>query len=171
MAEQHPQKKDKGAYATIAKDQGIAYLNWRSAEFVFGQTVQRFFSSPTYQKAIFRGLITCSGGLTESTMKASQKALFEHLSAMKSDSVQKRAFLGIFIEILQENPKNDLVSIPLMKTVETLLGSDYLSGEELVPELMQVHALCVAECNKCKNIAKLTAGVGVFSNMLGYKDS
>ena len=78
--------------------------------------------------------------------------------------------MRIFIEILHENSRNDLVSIPLMKTIETLLGSDYLSSNDVVPELLEIHALSVAECTKCKNIAKLTAGVGVFSNMLGYQD-
>jgi len=103
-------------------------------------------------------------------MKASQKALFEFLSKMKGDAAKKSEFLRVFIQIFEENGRNDLVTIPLMKTIETLLGSDYLSEPELVPEMLQLHALCVAECNKCKGIAKLTAGVSVFSNMLGFTD-
>lgn len=57
-----------------------------------------------------------------------------------------------------------------MKTIETLLASDYLSEPELIPQMAEIHALCVAECNKCKNIGKLTAGVGVFANMLSFED-
>jgi tubulin-specific chaperone D len=168
MAEQSV-KKDKGAYATMAADQGIAYLPWRSADFVFKQ-VQRFFGSKTYQKSILRGLVTCSGGLTESTMKASQKSLFEYLSKMNGKPEEKRAFVRILIKIFEESQKNDLFTIPLMKTIETLLGSDYLSDPELVPEMLEIHAMCVVECNKCKAIAKLVAGVGVFANMLNYQD-
>merc|ERR1712147_188115 len=36
--------------------------------------------------------------------------------------------------------------------------------------MMEIHALCVAECNKCKVIGKLTAGVGVFANLLTFQD-
>jgi Tubulin folding cofactor D C terminal len=61
---------DGGAISTMAHDHGIGYLAWRSAEFVFSQ-IQIFFPNPVYNIAIFRGLITCSGGLSESTLKAS----------------------------------------------------------------------------------------------------
>ena len=55
-----------------------------------------------------------------------------------------------------------------MKTIEILLASDYLSEPELVVDLVEIHALCVAECNKSKSITKLLAGVGVFANMLTF---
>lgn len=57
----------------------IAYLPWRNADFVFS-SLSNFFDSPTYSTAIFKGLITSSGGLTESTLKASSNSLFEYLS-------------------------------------------------------------------------------------------
>lgn len=169
LQEQGHGKDTKGAYATMAADQGIAYLAWRSADFVFSH-IKIFFDSPTYQKAILSGLITCSGGLTESTMKASQKSLFEFLSKMSGKPEEKKTFLKIFIKIFEENSKNDLVTIPLLKTIETLLGSDYLSDPELVSVMLELHALSVVECNKCKSISKLTAAVSVFANMLNFQD-
>ena len=57
-----------------------------------------------------------------------------------------------------------------MKTVEVLLASDYLSDVALVPDLLELHALCVQECNKSKVIVKLMAAIGVFANMLAYQD-
>jgi hypothetical protein len=57
-----------------------------------------------------------------------------------------------------------------MKTVETLLSSDYLSDPKLGKELCGLHTLCVAECSKSKSIVKLLASVGVFSNMLLIHD-
>ena len=57
-----------------------------------------------------------------------------------------------------------------MKTVEVLLASDYLSDVALVPDLLELHALCVQECNKSKVIVKLMAAIGVFANMLPYQD-
>jgi hypothetical protein len=53
----------------------IGYLQWRNAEFVF-QSIMPFFDSPTYSLSILKGLITSSGGLTESTLKASSNSLF-----------------------------------------------------------------------------------------------
>ena len=66
--------------------------------------------------------------------------------------------------------KDERVTIPLMKTIEMLLESDYLSEDELCPQLKQIHALTVKECNKSKNIVKLMGSVGVFTNMLSFKD-
>ena len=60
--------------------------------------------------------------------------------------------------------------MPLMKTVEMLLASDYLPESELSVELSKVHALVVSECNKSKNIVKLIASIGVFAGMLTYQD-
>jgi len=57
-----------------------------------------------------------------------------------------------------------------MKTIEILLESGYLSENELVGELRKLHELTVQECSKSKNIVKLMGSVGVFANMLSYKD-
>jgi hypothetical protein len=65
--------------STKVADDGIGYLPWRSAQFVF-DSVKRFFDSEIYSISILKGLITSSGGLTESTLKASNNSLFEHLS-------------------------------------------------------------------------------------------
>ena len=65
----------------MTADDGIAYLPWRNAEFVFN-SIKPFFDTDAYSASIMKGLITSSGGLTESTLKASQKSLFEHLQGM-----------------------------------------------------------------------------------------
>ena len=57
-----------------------------------------------------------------------------------------------------------------MKTIEMLLESDYLSENELCADHKRVHALTVQECSKSKNIVKLMGSVGVFTNMLSFKD-
>jgi len=76
-------------------------------------------------------LITSSGGLTESTLKASSNSLFEYLSSMGKDKENglnnKKRFMSKLISIFQENLKDERVTIPLMKTIEMLLTSDYLS--------------------------------------------
>jgi len=121
---------------------------------------------------ILKGLITSSGGLTESTLKASQNSLFEYLSEMqksldKSEGIErKKVFIRKLITIYEQHEKNDRITVPLMKTTEMLLAADYLSEPEIQPLINEIHRLCVAECNKSKNIVKLISGVGVNAGML-----
>lgn len=82
----------------------------------------------------------------------------------------KKAFMRKLIQIFNENLRDDRVTIPLMKTIELILNSDYLSDDELVDELKQIHALTVQENNKSKNIVKLMSSAGVFTGMLAYND-
>jgi len=89
---------------------------------------------------------------------------------MKDDVKPKAAFILKLVKIFEQNLKDDRVTIPLMKTIEMLLQSDYMAEVELAPELMQAHSMCVQECNKSKNIVKLMASIGVFANMLPYQD-
>lgn len=94
-------------------------------------------------------MITSSGGLTESTLKASSSSLFTYLSQMNEgeDGLQKKKeFLAKIIKIFEMNLRDERVTIPLMKTIEMLLGSDYLNDEGLIDELKQLHALTVQEC-------------------------
>ena len=76
------------------QEDDVAYLPWRNAEFVFN-SVANLFDSEVYSLAIFKGLITSSGGLTESTLKASSNSLFEYLSALSKggDIDKKKRFL------------------------------------------------------------------------------
>ena len=70
---------------------------------------------------MLKGLVTSSGGLTESTLKASSKTLFVYLSAMKGENNKKSAFLKKLSTVFAENLKDDRVTVPLMKTCEMLL--------------------------------------------------
>jgi hypothetical protein len=162
---------------TLTADQGIPYLPWRIASFVFNQ-IKPFFDSDAYSEAALKGLVVSSGGLTESTLKASQNSLFEYLSEAakiknsdgsidKAAGIQKKqSLIGKLLRIFEASQKQDRVTVPLMKTIEMLLSADYLSEAELEPLMLEIHRVSVAECNKSKNISKLTAGVGVFSGML-----
>ena len=70
------------------------------------------------------------------------------------------------IQIFEMNLKDERVTVPLMKTIEMLLASDYLSEADLIEELKEIHAVTVKECNKSKNIVKLMSSAGVFAGML-----
>ena len=121
---------------------GLSYLPWRNADFVFEQAMP-FFDSPTYAHRIVTGLVTSSGGLTESTLKASQKSIFTYLSQMKGDTTQLSKFVNLVIDVFQANLKDDRVTIPLMKTVDMLLSTDYLNDVKLAKDFCNLHALCV----------------------------
>jgi Tubulin folding cofactor D C terminal len=129
---------DQGAFG-IPKEkvvsEAVGYLPWRNAEFVF-TSIRPFFDSEVFSISILKGLITSSGGLTESTLKASSNSLFEYLSSMKDPSYKKQ-FLGKLIKIFDLNLKDERVTVPLMKTIEMLLASDYLTEqtEVLLEEL------------------------------------
>jgi hypothetical protein len=69
------------AFGYTLTNEDISYLPWRSATFIFN-AMKPFFDSEAYSVSILKGLITSSGGLTESTLKASQNSLFEYLSDM-----------------------------------------------------------------------------------------
>ena len=82
-------------------------------------------------------MITSSGGLTESTLKASQNSLFEYLSEMqksldKGEGIaRKKVFIGKLMTLYTTYEKNDRITVPLMKTTEMLLAADYLSEPEI----------------------------------------
>ena len=52
-----------------------------------------------------------------------------------------------------------------------LLSADYLSDTEVQDDILEIHRLTVAECNKSKNIVKLMESVGVFAGMLNSSNS
>ena len=163
------------------QDNRITFLPWRSAKFVF-DSMKPFFDSEAYSMAILKGLITSSGGLTESTMKASQTSLFEYLKAFKlikkedgsiddkEGIVQKKLFIAKFKVLFTENQKNDRVTIPLMKTAEMLLAATYFIEPEVQEDIHVLHEMARAECSKTKSIVKLIAGIGMFSGMMTSPD-
>lgn len=55
----------------------------------------------------------------------------------------KKSFLEKLIQLFRDNLRDERVTIPLMKTLEMLLASDYLSDQELVNEMSELHALTV----------------------------
>ena len=83
----------------------------------------------------------------------------------------KRVFLSKLINLFDENLKIERITVPLMKTLEMLMSSDYLSQNELSDLMAAIHALSVKECNKSKNMGKLISAVGLFSSFLSFNDS
>ena len=75
----------------------IVYLPWRNPQFVFSEIVP-MFESKIFSYAVFKGMISSAGGLTESTLKESLNSIFKYLSKMSelppAESInQKKRFL------------------------------------------------------------------------------
>ena len=84
--------------------------------------------------------------------------------------VKKKEFIKKLCLLYEQNHKVDRVTVPLMKTIENLLGTDYLTDDVLQSDLLEIHRLSVAECSKSKNIHKLLAGIGVFSGLMNSSE-
>jgi hypothetical protein len=55
-----------------------------------------------------------------------------------------------------------------MKTLESLIASNYLTEPELEEEMVQIHRLTVKENTKSRNMVKILSGIGVHSGLLSY---
>lgn len=87
---------------------------------------------------ILKGLITSSAGLTENSLNEKVYSLFDYLdevtkpkdAAGNIDKVagiaKKKEFLKKLLTILEQEQKNDRVTIPLMKAIEQLLAANFL---------------------------------------------
>ena len=62
---------------------------------------------------------------------------------MKGNIERKHKFLEKLCKIYNDCLRDERVTIPLMKTIEMLLESDYLSENELVEDLKVIHGLTV----------------------------
>ena len=55
-----------------------------------------------------------------------------------------------------------------MKTLETIINSNYISEPELEEEMVQIHRFTVKENQGSKNIIKTLSVIGVHSALLNY---
>ena len=67
----------------------------------------------------------------------------------------KKQFIDQLNNIFEENMKNERITVPLMKTMESLIRTTYFSGEEYSEEFIRMHQLCHKESWKSRNISKL----------------
>lgn len=162
--------------ATHINEQGNDDLSVRlsSSPNLAFSLVAPLFDSPTFSKYLFKGIVCSAGGLTESTAKASLDALVKYLSNLngKENEIEKKEeFLNKFNEIFEENLKNERVTMPLMKTLESLLRTTYFHNENINQEIfLKTHSLCAEENTKSRNITKLVICAGILGELLEFKD-
>ena len=124
-------------------DVKFTYRPWRNPAFVFPHIVP-LLESKNFKKYIFTGIISSAGGLTESTVKSSLSVLIKYISSLKGkedEAAKKQEFLQSFNDTFEENLKNELITVPLMKTLESLLRTTYFSETDLGDQLVRMHDL------------------------------
>jgi hypothetical protein len=65
------------------------------------------------------------------------------MGSSEAGAALKKVFLKKIITIFELNLKDERVTVPLMKTIEMLLSSDYLTDPALIDELHLVHGITV----------------------------
>ncbi|KAK7112957.1 hypothetical protein V1264_012329 [Littorina saxatilis] len=138
------------------------------------ETFHRFallLAVSTYTQAVLLGMTVSVGGLTESLVKHSSASLLGYLKSIKGDSAALANFTEALLSIIQQYQKNDRVSIPMLKMLDFLLGSQAFDG--LPAELMEQFPVRLLELVK-KEISrsgdpnKLMAAADVFCGMLQF---
>ena len=144
-------------------------LNWASAADTFPLVI-KVLEINDYTASIAAGLVLSVGGLTESVVRSSRKALlgwFERHLKLQNFGLLAR-FSYELLELFTKFPLNDRVIIPLLKTFAVLLESSLLAflhkdGPKFGMELYE--AVCL-EIKKCHDLSKLSASVMVLIGLL-----
>ncbi|KAG7398260.1 hypothetical protein PHYBOEH_011433 [Phytophthora boehmeriae] len=154
-------------------------VNWSMAHDTFPLVV-KMMDIPEFMEEVAAGLVVSVGGLTESVVKASKTSLFEwvrtHLQSKDFGLLSRFSFF--LVTLLSRHHHDDRVTIPLMKTMASLLESNLLRflfekrqaddgsattatnfGERLYEALRD-------EIQKCTAVPKLDAAISVLIGLL-----
>ncbi|KAJ0403682.1 hypothetical protein P43SY_003794 [Pythium insidiosum] len=160
-------------------------INWSMAHDTFPRVV-RMLDIPEYTEAVLAGLVISVGGLTESVVKASRGALLSwyrlHLNAKNLGLLSRTSFH--LVALLTRHQHDDRVTLPLLKTISTLLDDGLLSfllvtpdndsnqsapppGKEATKSFSERLYIAVRdEIQRATSIPKLVAGITVLVGML-----
>eukprot|EP00826_Nyctotherus_ovalis_P053479 TRINITY_DN6965_c0_g1_i3.p1 TRINITY_DN6965_c0_g1~~TRINITY_DN6965_c0_g1_i3.p1 ORF type:complete len:198 (-),score=57.34 TRINITY_DN6965_c0_g1_i3:483-1076(-) len=127
------------------------YLPWRNADYTYERLVP-LIDSKTYKLPLLEGWIISSGGITESTLRASSTSLMQYLA--QASTQKKGELIQVFTEIVQRNKKVDRVLVPLITTIGLMYQGNYLSDQELVKWVIPLFKELSGEI-KSKNILKV----------------
>ncbi|RLN62335.1 hypothetical protein BBJ29_007577 [Phytophthora kernoviae] len=157
----------------------IVDVNWSMAHDTFPLVV-KMMDIPEFMEEVAAGLVVSVGGLTESVVKASKSSLFEWVRAhvQSKDFGLLSRFSFFLVTLLTRHHHDDRVTIPLMKTMASLLESNLLRflfeerqaddgsvmaatdfGERLYEVLRD-------EIQKCISVPKLDAAISVLIGLL-----
>jgi len=127
------------------------YLPWRNPDYTYNMLIP-LIDSKVYRLPLLEGWVVSSGGITESTLRASSTSLMQFLA--QADIGKKAGLIEAFIDIMHKNKKTDRVLVPLITTIGLMYQGDYLSDKELVKNGIPLFKELAAEM-KSNNILKV----------------
>ncbi|ETV89364.1 hypothetical protein, variant 2 [Aphanomyces astaci] len=145
-------------------------VNWSMAHDTF-PIVIGLLDSPSYMEAVVEGLVVSVGGLTESVVKASKRALLGWLTARVQSQHFNAAsqFAHLCVGLFQRHAKDDRVVVPLLKTIAFCLDQGAFAFLLQDGGALFGHALydaVRAEMAKSSEVHKLSAGLAVLVGLL-----
>ncbi|XP_031483378.1 tubulin-folding cofactor D isoform X1 [Nymphaea colorata] len=146
-------------------------INWGAPNISY-QVIVQLLQFSCYSKAVLSGLVTCTGGLTDSLQKASIEALLKYLQISTGTQNDREKMLILdLLWVLQQYKKDDRVIIPALKTVEVLLSKmDMLieiRSQNFVGAILDVLAV---EMVGSKDFAKLRTGISILGYVASIED-
>lgn len=141
-------------------------LNWTAASDTFPLFTQ-LLDLTEFSYSIMLGLIVSVGGLTESLVKHSSAALFQHLKVQPVDELERLA--DIILKIFAEYQYVERITIPLLTFLERVLSSNYFhpvlenSASSFAADILK---MVKEEIGRTTDTKKLTVSVDVFCQLI-----
>ncbi|KAF2672377.1 hypothetical protein BT63DRAFT_468368 [Microthyrium microscopicum] len=132
----------------------------------FAATLGQFYSSPSVkiQRAILEGYCSTAGMGSDVAIQLSREALSNWLTQVNLNKGADRifSFLTVWMDVLQENLKNDRVSLPLLETLAFLGDFGALFAVLIGDRFINLLSLVQKSHFKTSNIPKILAALEVY---------
>eukprot|EP00056_Hartaetosiga_gracilis_P004161 m.72138 g.72138 ORF g.72138 m.72138 type:complete len:1268 (-) comp11728_c0_seq1:502-4305(-) len=157
-------------FETVFKNMS-PHFDWSAAHITFPLLIPTL-SFDALRRYSLQGLTSSVGGLTESLVRSSSKAVIEALFTMTDE--QKSLLMLDLVDVMEKNIKDDLIVIPTLKTCDLLISSGCV--DSLVASRMEEFAVNLATTvkqlmKKCTNVAKIVQCVHVLCGLLNFPSS
>eukprot|EP00049_Salpingoeca_infusionum_P003287 m.65120 g.65120 ORF g.65120 m.65120 type:complete len:1273 (-) comp12047_c0_seq2:165-3983(-) len=141
---------------------------WSAPHTSFPVLIQTLTMS-TYSQHVLTGLIVSVGGLTESLVRASGSATINFIMQLSVEQVAE--VLEQCITVLRQNQTQDILIIPLLKTINLLAENACLDDvANMVDETISTRLIdCIkVEITKCTSVLKLVQSARVLTDLLYF---
>lgn len=164
------QEKIKGFLPKEVLKGPVEAFDWTVESQTFPVFVQLLRLSP-YSHAVLTGLIVSVGGLTERLVRHSSESLFRLLCEFEPNEM--KVFCALLLVIFGQNQKEDRITLPLLKFLDSLLANRAMEPIMSNPEngfSFDLFTLVKTEILKCGEPNKLVTSCDVFCSLLNSKD-
>lgn len=124
----------------------------------------------SYAESVLLGLAISVGGVTERLVRQSSLCLFKELENMNHGQLE--LFGDLLIKLFKAHQKDDRVTLPLLKCLDKILSSGWLTAAILASDFsFDLFTLVKTEITKCGEPNKLVASIEVFCNLMQAENS